>query len=252
MPTNLPELGRVDIWTAHTDPSLIDSFGKTLSTVERRRSEEFVFEKHRVRYIFSQGLLRDILARYLHTEPYSIIFQKNAYGKPSLDRTLRAILPLSFNLSNSGDLAVVAVTLGRAVGVDTEFIRGMEDIGAIAQHYFTEEERSLLETASPQLRAFMFYTCWTRKEACIKAVGKGLSIRLNSFDTSMPLNAVGRQVSLDLESLDIKEWWLTDLSMPDGYVGAMAIQGKRPNVTYLRWNGYDFSDFRLELPDGHR
>ena len=80
------------------------------------------------------------------------------------------------------------------------------------------------------------FHCWTRREAFIKALGRGLSIPLNSFDASIPLGTTGRALRATSESPGLTSWWLSDLVMPPGYVGALVIEGAMPRITYHEWN----------------
>jgi 4'-phosphopantetheinyl transferase len=76
----------------------------------------------RVRFIIARGVLRKVLSNYLHLTPCDLRFVYNEYGKPflSLDQNHCA---LDFNLSHSNSMALYAVTRGRRVGVDIEYIR---------------------------------------------------------------------------------------------------------------------------------
>ncbi len=93
-----------------------------LSDDERNRSARFRFEKGRRRFVVARGALRELLGRYLGTDPGQIRFTYNAFGKPELhpdfgDR-------LKFNLAHSGDLTLIAIARDADVGVDVECIEG--------------------------------------------------------------------------------------------------------------------------------
>ncbi|HUV06301.1 MAG TPA: 4'-phosphopantetheinyl transferase, partial [Spirochaetia bacterium] len=55
-----------------------------LSEEERERAADFVFERDRVRYIFSHGFLRQVLGLYLGIDPQSIPFQFGSNGRPEI------------------------------------------------------------------------------------------------------------------------------------------------------------------------
>jgi phosphopantetheinyl transferase len=96
-----------------------------------------------------------------------------------------ALHPLvQFNLSHSGDLVLIALGRGRALGVDVEQIRMDVATENIAVRFFSDKERRDLASVPPVLQREAFFACWTRKEAYVKARGDGLSLRLEQFDVS--------------------------------------------------------------------
>jgi 4'-phosphopantetheinyl transferase len=113
--------------------------------------------------------------------PERLSFSYNEYGKPSLSGQHSG---LRFNLSHSGGIALVAVTLERELGVDLEQYSESKADEAVAEKYFSPREFACFDAVSEDLRTRVFLNCWTRKEAYIKARGMGLSIPLNSFDVS--------------------------------------------------------------------
>lgn len=173
---------QVDVWRARLDlpAEALEQLDGTLSKEEKDRAARFYFPADRDRFIASHGCLRDVLRRYLHCEPGQLTFTADSYGKPALGDH-----DLEFNLTHSGDLALVAVTRGRKVGVDVERIRAGISSFVIARQYFSKAEVAELETLPIDGRQTAFFTCWTRKEAYIKAQGLGLTLPLESFDVSL-------------------------------------------------------------------
>ncbi|WP_298516699.1 4'-phosphopantetheinyl transferase superfamily protein [uncultured Kordia sp.] len=96
-----------------------------------------------------------------------------SYGKPYLDTS-----ELHFNISHSGTIVACALTTGIKIGIDMEQMRpiDVEDF----KRQMTNNEWQYVNTAENQLQAF--YEYWTKKEAVIKADGKGMSIPLLSFE----------------------------------------------------------------------
>jgi 4'-phosphopantetheinyl transferase len=230
---DIPEHDQVHVWTASVKLAAgLSDLASVINSAEQTQARKFRFEQHRVRYIFSQATLRRILSRYLHVRPQEIVFDFNEFGKPFLPKSSEKAA-LRFNMSHSEGLVVVAVAMNRHIGVDVERIRAIDDINAIARDYFAMQERTLLESAPPGRKEEAFYMCWTRKEAYIKAVGMGLSIPLNSFDASIPEGMPGRRLQATESSLGVEQWWLSDLTMPDRYVGALAIEGTPPTIRYV-------------------
>ncbi len=176
------ESHHVDIWRLSLN-LLVDSVKLTESTLsadETERVARFHFEVDKNRFLVTHSALRKILGRYLHREPAELKFSLNQYGKPALINSA-----LEFNLSHSGDFALIAVTQGRKIGVDVERIRQGISSHVIAQQYFSKAEVAELQSLPIEQRGSAFFTCWTRKEAYIKAQGLGLSLPLESFDVSL-------------------------------------------------------------------
>jgi 4'-phosphopantetheinyl transferase len=145
----------------------------TLSPDERERSARFRFARDRQRFIAARGALRALLGRYLGTRPGEIRFAYNAFGKPALTPEFGG--QLQFNLSHSGDLALIASTTDAEVGVDLECIRPDADYGEIARSVFSAAEVEQLNSVPSHLYSLAFLSCWTRKEASLKARGEGLA-----------------------------------------------------------------------------
>jgi 4'-phosphopantetheinyl transferase len=205
----------------------IQDLRSLLSRDEIARAERFRFEKDCCRFIITHGLLRILLARYLNLPFVSasqLQFCTNAYGKPSLDLGMQDGV-LNFNLSHSHELILFAFTYVRQVGVDIEYMRPDLDLESLVQHTFSPLENEMLRALPPSERMNAFYQCWSRKEAYIKARGKGLSIPLDSFDVSLRL---GEPVALLNSREDPREtarWRMCALHPHPDYASALVVEG---------------------------
>jgi 4'-phosphopantetheinyl transferase len=232
--------GEVHVWTAlvRADAVSADLSG-TLSGEELERAGRFHFETLRQHYIFAHAFLREVLGRYCNREPRALRFERDTFGKPSLARSSTAAsgaeTSLRFNLSHSGAVVMLAVTHDRLIGVDVEEVRPLKDMEPIARAHFTDEECAFVLRQEPSEREGAFFRCWTRKESYIKALGKGLSIPLNSFDTSIAPDAPGRLLARSTEMPNIESWWLSDLDAPAGYAGALTVERGFERLSYFRW-----------------
>src|SRR6266566_6326583 len=106
----------VHSWCASLDvpPETSARLYATLTPDERTRSARFQFERDRQRFIVARGVLRDLLGRYLQTQPSQINFVYNAFGKPDLSPEFGA--RLKFNLSHSAGFALIAIAPASNVG----------------------------------------------------------------------------------------------------------------------------------------
>ncbi len=164
----------------------IEQVEQVLAPNEIDCARRFHFERDARRFVLAHGALRSILARYLGLRPADVVFHANAYGKPFLSPNPRASLPdLTFNLSHSGEFALVALARGRRVGVDIEQVRAEFAGGSIAERFFSPLEVRTLAALPGEQQTAAFFRCWTRKEAFVKARGEGLSLPLDSFDVTL-------------------------------------------------------------------
>ena len=224
---------QVDIWRIRLDlpMSSIKHLEQSLSTDEMDRALRFYFPADRNSYIISHGSLRKILALYLHCEPDQLNFSVNAYGKPSLDQGR-----LEFNLSHSGDLALVAITRGRKIGVDVERMRTGISADIIGGHYFSKAEMAELQALPAEQREAAFFLCWTRKEAYIKAQGMGLSLPLDSFDVSLTPDQPAMLRATRPDLAEAARWTLLSLKVDPGYEAAVAVEGKDLDFRLWDWH----------------
>jgi len=238
--------GEVHVWRAALDlpQSRIQALAQILADDERTRAARFHFAKDRTHFIAARGLLRTILGRYLSRDPQMLSFFYNAYGKPSL-----AELPesraggesqgsplrgpgtakgenVSFNLTHAEGMALYAITLNRAVGVDIEYIQRQMEWESIAERFFSPYEVRMLKAVPPDMRHVAFFNCWTRKEAYIKARGMGLSLELASFDVSLTPGEPAVLLNIREEGQDIADWSLYNLYPGGDYIAALATEGQ--------------------------
>lgn len=144
---------------------------------ERDRHDRFRFPADRRRYRAAHFALRSLLAQASGITVAAQRFTAGAFGKP----VLIARPDLGFSLSYAGNAAVIAIADARQVGVDIEQQRPIESIESLAADIFTVDERTSLMAHAGTARDAAFLRCWTRKEACVKASGAGLSASLD-FD----------------------------------------------------------------------
>lgn len=223
----------IHVWRTSLDMDAcgIHSLHQTLSKDEQQRAALFHFQKDREHFIVARGLLREILSRYLDQKPNDISFCYNQHGKPALHTHGQELL--HFNISHSHGLALYAIT-SRPIGVDIERIRTNFPHSEIAEKFFSPQENAMLRSLPPNLQPKAFFTCWTRKEAYIKATGKGLSIPLNQFEVSLlPGPAVLLSIKNDIEAAS--HWLLQDLNPGPDYVAALAIKKHDWQLKYWTW-----------------
>lgn len=154
---------------------------RILCDEERERANRFRFARDRRRFVAAHAALRRALAEHTDLAAGALRFRQGAFGKPELlDRPSP-----QFNLSHSGALALLAIGRRCPVGVDVEQLRPVPDALALASACFTRQENEALAALPLPDRDHAFLTCWTRKEACLKAIGTGLMLAPDSFEVGL-------------------------------------------------------------------
>lgn len=193
-----------------------------LSADELVQAERFAFEPLRRRFVICRASLRAILGHYLQRPPGELTFAQGPYGKPYLNAP-RARGRIRFNVSHSGELALVAIGGRREVGVDLERIRPVDDIRAIVERSFAPAERLAFDRVPPPCQLSIFYRHWTLKEAYLKACGVGVSRALAEVDVS---RAAGQPLRLSDAAGRPRYWRGRTLDPAPGYFGALVVEGR--------------------------
>jgi 4'-phosphopantetheinyl transferase len=201
-----------------------------LSADERERADRFVFARDARRFIVCRAALRSALAEHVGADPREIAFEYSPYGKPRLPGPRGP----SFNVSHSGELAVIALAAGRELGVDVEQCRRVRDCLRLAELAFSPLERARLAALPAADRDDAFLVCWTRKEAFAKACGDGLSRPLDRFTVAFGPQTLARVVHVDDDPAEPGRWWLAELQPAPGFVGTLAARGAPAEIVWIR------------------
>ena len=221
-----PDPGHVHVWRISLDPpeARLNALAAVLSPDEHARADRFRFPHHRRRFIAGRAALRGILGRCLGVDPAAVGFAYGEHGKPTLEPASNPA-GLEFNLANSHDRALVAVSLGMPLGVDIEQRRSIGESARITARYFTPDEQAdFLEHAEAD-RPAAFLRGWTRKEALLKATGKGIAGGLDSFEVSLrSTGPILHRLGDDRNAA--ARWTLLDVDAGPDFFGALAVDGR--------------------------
>jgi 4'-phosphopantetheinyl transferase len=188
--------GEVHIW--RVDLSRWSGAGAELDAAERDRAARFRFPDMRHRWTAGRAALRRLLERYTGVPAADLRFARGEHGKPYL-----AGSRVRFNMTDSGDLALYAVTLDAEIGVDVERVRAI-DGASISRRFLPASEAAAVRDDPAS-----FFHMWTRREAYLKCIGVGL-----------------RRIDLPIEP----GYWIADLEPAPGYAGAAVWEGAERSI----------------------
>jgi 4'-phosphopantetheinyl transferase len=218
----------IDLWLAYyheiVDTTLLESMRVLLDDAERDQHQRFHFEDDRKRYLVTRALVRTVLSRYAPVDPADWTFSANAWGRPEIATRHCDAAGLCFNISHTRGLIALAVTRGRALGVDVESLVARPASIGIAERFFAPAEVADLAALAPEQRHDRFYEYWTFKEAYIKARGMGLSLPLERFSFHFPDDrsvrlAIGPELGDDAE-----RWGLWQLRPTPSFLLALCAE----------------------------
>lgn len=223
----------VHVWRARLDVPWSWTFDEALSLDDRARADRFRFDSDRRKFCVARASLRLILARYLKVKPGRLKIDTGEYGKPYF-ADQNATQGLRFNLSHSHQLALMAITRDREVGVDVEYMRPNFVSDEVAGHFFSPAEAQELRSLPFELKTQSFFNCWTRKEAYIKARGEGLYCALDQFDVSLLPGTPAMLLNSRIDAKEVSRWSFQDLSAGPGYTATLAVE--RESSRLVLWD----------------
>ncbi len=221
--------------------SYITNLSQLLSDDEQARAVRFVSHFDKIRFSITRGVLRQLLSAYTGHSAKSIQLVYGHHGRPAL--TASQGHGINFNLSHSGEHAYFALSRDGDVGIDIERIRPYSPTYRLrlAKRFFSEMECSAIKGLSASTVEQAFFACWTRKEAYIKAHGRGLSLPLSRFSVSVDPSSAAQLLSTPWRPSDYKLTRLWDLPAPRGYRATIALKAfaGNPEFRHFKWSAKD-------------
>ncbi len=228
----------VHVWRAslNLSPGDLNHFYQALGPIECEQVARLSSSPNRGRAQVARAILRMILSRYIGAEPRALRFSYNPYGKPELAPPFNSI-GLRFNLSHSHGVAIYAVARGRAVGIDLERIREGVPVEQLARRFFSPREVAMLNEIPERARKKAFFTCWTRKEAYVKARGVGLFSSFRHFTVSLAQGEPAHLVDVEGDPQELLRWTFWEFTPVPGYIASLVVEGHGFRVRYWKWSG---------------
>ncbi len=207
----------IEIW--HGNINVADaayrSYWRVLDSDEQARAGKFKNDSLRRRYVEVHGRLRKLLALIVNEPPEKINIKTAEHGKPYLVDTPELV----FNLSHSADLMVIAVGRNCQLGVDIEICKAKSSFTGLVDKCFAKEEIAYWSKFPEAQQVIEFYRFWTRKEAFVKATGRGIALGLKQcvIDPEKPAGFL--RVPTDCGSASM--WHVQDMDLGPGVCSAI-------------------------------
>jgi 4'-phosphopantetheinyl transferase len=186
-----------------------------LSFDERERAARFRTESSRRQFVLARGVLRDVLCRYTGSPANELHFAYTAFGRPYLAGQKQQ--RIDFNVTHSQNICLIAVSSRYRIGVDIEYASSVIDHEAVARESFSSEEFAKFEAVDSALRTQTFFEIWTRKEAHLKAIGKGFFADVHKT------------------APDASHWTIRTFLPDEGYIAAAAVEADHFDIQAWHW-----------------
>jgi 4'-phosphopantetheinyl transferase len=196
-----------------------ENLWNVLSTTEKDRADRFVQPADRALFIAARGLLRCLLSEATNIAAKNIRFAEGPSGKPYLALCRGP----HFNVSHSGQFALIGLSERRPVGVDIERMRFSGDELSVAQNYFSAAEYNALLGLEQEAMLSVFYKIWTCKEAVFKACGAGISGDAKSFTVKLKMDGFALHAGPHCFPPALASVCAWPVAVPAGYAGCCAV-----------------------------
>ena len=212
---------RCDVWWAHPAAETPGLFG-LLDEVERGRFAGYRREADKLRFLTGRALIRGVVSAELGVAPGDVVLDSSCFdcGKPhGKPKVVGSTLEVS--ISHSGEWVALAMTDGAPVGVDVEEVRDAE-VDGLAGICFSPPELTTFKSVPEEDRRGAFFTYWARKEAVLKATGKGMWVVMSKL-TLTGYDEPPRVMDSETSEVDITAVQMADLDRGAGYRACMAV-----------------------------
>jgi 4'-phosphopantetheinyl transferase len=170
------------------------------------------------RFVITRATLRVLLGQALVLSPTAVAIGYNAFGKPQLADAGS----LKFNVSHSGDVALIALADGAAIGVDVEQRGDGISAQALLDQIASPNEQAALSVLPNPDRTPALLRLWTLKEALLKAQGLGFQRDPRTIDLTSGLG-LGERPFIFVDSVSLSRWRLWAFNLSGAYSAALAL-----------------------------
>ena len=204
-----------DIEIFHVDLTPNDDFEAVafswLDGDERERWRRFLFAGPKRRFALCRAALRREICDRVGCQNGQLSFEEAEHGKPFavVDGTR---VPISFNVTHSGQHGLIAFGSTERLGIDIEERTANRHIELLSETVFGPNERRELASVAGQRKIELFFNLWTVKEALVKALGVGMSLDPSEFEVPLAMRRGARRGVFRFPHLPDTEWQIENLS----------------------------------------
>ena len=213
----------------------LEQYFDLLSESEKFNINKIKIDEVRTRSISSKFITKFILSGYIGVDIQNITFSYNEFGKPEILHSLNP-LNLQFNVSHSGDLGIMVVTIGNSVGIDIEKITDLENMDEIINLCFSDQEINFMTGLDKPFKTEIFYKIWTGKEAFVKALGTGLSFPLKNISFRLNDNRTLIIDEIFLQRDPYNNWQVYNFNPGDKYTSTLVVNNNLFTTKHFVWS----------------
>ncbi len=225
MPEPLALACAVPVWRIDIAGNLhlLDKCSAVLTGDEQQRANKYHHQKDQHRFILARGILRFLLALYSGQQAADIRFTIGGNKKPVMVQSGPG--EIHYNVSHAGNMILIAFG-NSPVGIDVANIDPSFDYAGILHDCFSDEEAVYIQLSPDPMRTF--FQLWSRKEALLKATGKGIDDDLklvpcvDGFHRA-PAAVAGCETDMMVDSFDVG----------DSYVGSSAVKDGAEEIVFV-------------------
>ena len=214
-----------------------DQLESVISDEERAWAQRFRLQDIRSSFILRRGFLRTLIQNYTGIRADRVEFCHSAWGKPELLKS-EEVGSFQFNTAHSRDSMILAFGKDLSVGVDLEYVDKNYPVIKIATRFYTPKESAALREADSNRLVSLFFEIWVRKEAFLKAIGRGLSLPLDSFEVPLDIScAFSKDLPVRMTGMETDGtfWSLVDIPFSALYKACLATSPSPSAIRIFDW-----------------
>lgn len=213
----------------------------TLTVDERDRADRFLRFEDRVHFVLGRAAIRGAFSSEFGIEPSQVRIALSRAGKPYIASPAKQF---EFNISHGDGIVIIAWSRSCQVGVDVESIEQSLPVDEISGIAFSESECAILANTSTAKRQETFLRIWVRKEAVIKAEGRGISDELRRFSVAHQSDSGPVWPSMLRYPATKRMWKIEEFLLARKYIVGLAMPALSEGVAFTP----NIGQARGELP----